>query len=471
MAQPSAFDDQGIGDAVPRAARWAVAHIRQRPGPLGAVAAGLGLAVILYLNPFQVFWVNIYEGLHMYQWWPLLSLPVGLWFTYAGVFRWRRTGMPQYFPWCALSAGLILLVVAMWGLLTTGMDWSTVWSICVGILLASGVLVFLLGFLGYTELWRVVCNSAVIGTVRRALQDGSFRIRAEREVEKQRWGSEHCLRVVQGEYDTKKVFALAEMLSLASGSGSAGGGKQAVAPAPDSGSADERREVDPCLKAGEDLRQYLSVRWPEELVRPAELEWRRLEVARHLLTLSLDEGYGQYSDQIDRWMSELDAWLQGTMQANGLYGTESRLYVEFLRGVFALGQGLSGRVEPVAAGQTVREFYTKFGELPDHIAVPHDNGTTVLAARTICAHTWLALADRSLRRQAAFDGWMAMCSTNDADLMVPTPAPGEPEALEPSQIAALCRLTYWYRQWRADTHSEWNEGLAGRARHVSNTYK
>jgi hypothetical protein len=409
------------------------------------------LVATFFLNPFQGFWVNVYERFHLYQLWPLALWIAGACFSAAGFARHRRSGLPQHFPWSAIGATLFLLLVTLWILATTAVDWSVGWSLFALLLLAIGLAALIPGFLGYTELWRILCSSPVAKTVEHALQDGSFTERVQRQIEGKSWGSLHCLRVVQGEYDSRKLFALEEILVPASGFIL----------------QDGREAGASCLQTGDDLRLYLSMRWPEVLASATEREWRRTEVLRHLLTLSLEEGYRQYSGRIEAWMSELDALLKDPVRMSRLRDSGCRPFLEFIQAVFLLGKGTSQKMGASAIGRTVRGTLALSRQLPDKLSVPAQNSKYGLAARAICAQTWLALADRSLPPQAVFDAWMAMTSGQGADLMVGPPSLDEPENIEPSQIAALCWLTEWYEQWQGRTHPDWSQGLAGKARHVS----
>ncbi|MBN1138311.1 MAG: hypothetical protein JXM73_17110 [Anaerolineae bacterium] len=371
----------------------------------------------------------MFEGEMFYLSWPLLILVFAFCFTVGGFWRHWRSGLHQFSPWSAGMAVVALVVLIGIILNETAADWSCGWCILAGLIIVGSGFILMRGYLGYSELWREFFNSQVLSCVVGTLQDGRFQDRyrnlASGRACRAEWGSVHCLRIVQGYYDTMKQRVLMPIASET-----------------------EDEATDRFVAAGLALRSYLSVRWSEELLPPAEQRARILELVRELVTVCL---IAQESVQ-ENYQGKIAAWRKELQQPGDLYH-------QLLDEILALGVRARTPLTPIEAGTKIGDIIHLFDQLESQGSAP----ALGLDMRNICANTWLALAHHSIPGQACFDAWMAMCDAQNEDLFV-RPAPtGE---LDPAQVAARRYLADWYDLWRDRTPAGWQEGLAGRAEYA-----
>lgn len=396
--------------------------------------------------PLPEYWETVYDRMRLDFTWPLVALFLGLLFRGFSLRVYRHRGAPQFFPALATAAVGIFLLMGVSMLTATAADWDARSSWVLVAMLSAGFVVVIPAWMGHTELWRVLFNRSVVHTVLQSMHlssaggrpqsriagDGTrypeseFQCRVKKEVTENGWGAEHCLEALRGAYD----FLLARVLRVAEG-------PRGISEA----------DLDDCLDAGSNVLLYLSVRWPEMILRSTRLGWLRVDMARQLGTVYLLAGLAQQA----RHSARIADWLKTIEEREEAF---ARLVALCLR----LGSGRAPRISPEKGMTPVAEVVELFAAIPPDSEVAQDLRVDLPA---LAASTWIAFAHKSAPEQLCFDVWMEMQRRRGYDpssAFHVTELPSDPAA-----VAARLFLRRWYDAWAAETHEDWNAGLRGRA--------
>ena len=414
-----------------QAARWRASIIAVARNPI-CLSALIVVAIFILLrgNPSQFYWSYIFEGLRIYAIWPLILLGGLTLFSLLGYFHHRSSGEAIYFPVLAFLAALLFVLIWLDLLTAWAVDWP-VWG-CI----ASLFLMFLIalainiGLMSYCESWRKRCNEAVIRRVRDALGGSEFGDYLRGGM-RPYWGSEHCLRIVEGHYAQTRENILNNK------------DPQKLLPL-----------LETCFRAGETLLAYLELPFAEEEERERRhrlIAQTAPEMAAVCLWLADLRGARESVDysMIERWMK----------QARDL-GPDYRSYADFLEFVFRLGQSPARPYE-----ETVRRAMKLFAE------AARGGVEAWKELPEVCADSWLAVSPTYLLRrkgqpdhlpqQIAMDVWLAIRRGQRRDVFVST---NGREGMEIVRIWARRQLAANYAGWRDRTHEDWNQLLGERER-------
>lgn len=402
-----------------------VASIYLRMAIWCTVLSFFAIIVALRYVPYQWYWLVAFDVFSLYRYWPIGILLAVFYFRRAGARHYEKNGLPQYFP--VSAAGVLLLFCGLIVVLLTdtAADWPLWWCLLALTLLLLAALQIMWSLIGHGELWRLWANAWVVSYVYNTLVERRFREKVQLQLPGQAWGSLHCLRIVRGYYDETKQKVLRFI---------------------EHNHEVEQKDLEACLEAGDDLWLYLSLRWPEQLLEPTELAWERRELLRELVTICfVARQQKQYATRINTWIT--------------LLNNSAEPYWQLLVLIFQISSGARGLPTSGATKAAIDQVLHLFQSLPPARHVHHSSTADL---REICAHTWLALAHRTLPKQICFDVWMAMRGAEES-LFVAPDSVGE---CDPAKIAARGFLATWYEEWCHQTPEDWKQGLAGRAVYV-----
>lgn len=377
---------------------------------LAGVAASVLFFVVARLNPIQLWWRAGFQGLHVYQWWPLVAYGAMISFPLLGWLHHRRSGSAMHRPGFAALAAMVMFAISLALVTAWAASRSEMWFAVVCDLGAVGALSLAAGWIAYRESWRRWHNRSVCARVRRALLSGEFRrYVAALRADEGAWGSPHCLLVVDGHFEEMKSV-LRNHLRDADHLGN-------------------------CIEAGEMLLAYFDVRWSPRHAPADQWRQRRAQVLRELATLYLwahSENPRIELDRarIERWMNEMAAVL----------GDSHQPYVDFLRTVFRFDRTEPGGMEQA---QRVLALYAGISE-PD--------------LRDVARDTWIAVAPIAFDEQTALDVWIAL----HADDVDPFAAMRRDER-DPAAAWAHERVAALYRSWVGRIPRGWQAPLEARA--------
>lgn len=448
-------DDNGISQTpasitLATAVTQFVARRRALFGFLGALA----LAVAAHrAAPYLAQDTTIYERLDLDWSWVLMVAGLAGLYCGAGFLCHRGDGLPQRFPLLATGTATLTLICVCATILDVGAEWTPAESVAALAILGFSACAVLVGFAGYTELWRSLFNKRIVLNVLAMLpggaeasrklvdedithvlptsiRDSPFRTKVAQQVSKKEWGSPHCLTIVQGAFD---------------------GHREALHSATLGHTPSDK--YDTCLGVGADLLLYLSMRWPVSYASTEYVRWLRLELVRELLTIwrqgtALQQQ--QHRQPASRWMNELR--------------TARDPYHQFLAYCVSLGVAQT-TLSPSATLKSVTTATELYREVSNGVEVPTGIVTDV---QDICSNTWLVLSERALPRQACVDVWMAMRESKHGPLVPLIPVVqstynGEPHrGTETTVLGARRVLMSHYSEWSRRLHSDWNAGIAGR---------
>jgi uncharacterized membrane protein len=413
------------------------------------------IGVALLFMPFSWLVTTLYDGLQLHLWWPVLILLLAFLFQKASDAGYQSSGLPQFLPGWALGLTILFLCTAILLMNATSADWSVGWLLILFTGLVLAIYRILPGLIGYSELWRLWVNSAVIETVGDQLLEQQFVEDLQSDRLHNEWGSLHKLTTLRGFY---KATIIEVTLALLNGSTSTD-------------------SLIKCLLVGENLRQYLSLRWHEELLSPQRKQHEEEDLVRQLLTISLIAGYRQPSQQNyqDKLITNpllaviatnselassnytdtaLQQWLNSFQARQDSFG-------KLLNLIFTLGNRPEEFRSLTEIRECITQVHTLFSELPS--ADRQHNEQVELGQREICLATWLALAHRALPAQICFDVWLDLSKQNTTDPLLIAVNINDPE---PVVIEAALFLANFYDRWSNQTPVFWNSGLQARAAYV-----
>jgi hypothetical protein len=327
------------------------------------------LFILLVFNPWEYWWINIFEGWKLYMYWPFLYCGLGALFIISGILAHRKHGRALHFPQsaafgCLLMAGTIFLAITKWA-----MEWSLLWSLAALIALTGAFIGMVCGMIAYGELWRKRLagfnfNYSVIKRVKEELK------KLRPFIKKQKWGSPHCLRIIQGHYDDTKQSILKCLANR-----------------------NESIDIDAYLSAGQNLIDYLSLRWPPDLLPPGKKSPIISQVLREMITIYL--------------------WVRGKQAANPRSNYLDSLINQFKEQTSGPYQMLMERIFNLARVCDVKDIKNEI-----HVVMKYYRELPSESFRKVCANSWLVLSSFSLPPQACFDVWMAMQEERNADLFI-----------------------------------------------------
>lgn len=413
------------------------------------------IGVALLFMPLSTLTTILYDGLQLHLWWPILILILAFFLREASDAAYQASGLPQFLPgWVLGLTGLFLCTVILLMNATTA-EWSGGWSIIQLVVLVVSIYTTIPVLIGYSELWRVGANSAVVETLGDRLLDQQFVQDLQVDKHNNEWGSPHKLEALRGFYRATKIEVTFALLNRPASTDS----------------------LIKCLLVGENLRQYLSLRWRPELLSPHRKQVEEEALIRQLLTVSLIARCRQQSQQDDQGVltaSPLSsvsgttrelartAYIDITLQ-QWLNSFQARQdpFGRLLNLIFTLGN----RSEEIKSLAEIREYITQahmlFSELPSNAR--HHNEQVELGQREICLATWLAFAPRALPAQVCFDVWLDVSKQYEIDPLFISLNSNEPE---PVVIEAALFLANFYDRWSNQTPTFWNAGLHARATYV-----
>ncbi len=346
--------------------------------------------------------------------WPAVVLGAFAWLLHRGDRAHKQSGLPILAPYSAaalisatVAGGLVLIT-------TTSADWSTVTSAaacaCFAIIATQAVV----ALERHAELWRRGrSNDSVIDAVVDSVNRG-WTSRSDDE-----WGSPHRLRIVEGHYqNTKRAYLF-----------------------PHSGSGTPR-DLERCVRAGEELVRYLGRRWPASDAAADARAARRSAVVRELATLTLlapARQQAQHEARIALWRSAI-----------GAGGAADHALVNHALG---LGRYPPAPLELAQVRAEVATALRLFGDIEEH------------SSRVVARDTWVALAHHSLPPAACFDVWLAMNPVPTAD---PLALPDREGDCDPARVGARRFLSSHYARWAGAVGGAdgWADGLRGRGRYA-----
>jgi hypothetical protein len=378
---------------------------------------------------FLAYAPDAFEPLRLYEFWPLLIVPGAIYFIAAGHRQHKTDGMPIFFPFFAIATALLFLLLIAMMLTEWAVDWSVSVSLLSLLILLVAAWITAMGLIAYTEIWRVWgrLNSAVINNVWMALNDGSFDEGTKTSLDKNEWGSPHCLRIARGYYDEKSLSALKHIYNDV-----------------------ERGDLSGYQNAGDALYNYLDLQWPSEVLHIDMKMWKRDEIAREVMTCSL---FLRPSTN-----KKLHEMLNMYATDKPIVGGEQ--YRELV--LLILDSAFSGnRIKDIDTARGIIEkaiyLYSKLLSQPssyNNLAL----GKLHINQREISSGIWLALAPRFLDRQASFDVWMMMREKHN-DLFVPPDLLYERDLVKAAARVSIIRL---YEDWQQRMPAGWVNSMAGR---------
>jgi hypothetical protein len=377
------------------------------------------------------YWEYLFEGLYFYTFWPIILTLCSLIFLLWGVINHRCNGQPLYLPHISVFTatalfGLSIILETVWAI-----NWSIIWCCIAIVILFAAIAIIAYGVFLYAEIWRrwSWLNSSVVTTVEKEIENGDFgkyiqNLLAQKKGEK--WGSPHCLRIVQGYYDSKKQPLLQSINSTIN-----------------------QEDMDDYFKAGEYLFEYLSLDWPDRVAYRKKGEWidadKRQrsyiisETLREIITLSL--WFKQRQPKIIIDSKKTGEWIKKFMPKNN----HQQDYRDFLAMIFQVGNN-EMQTDVIDTINRISESF---------LLVPNEYCET-------CALTWLAIAPSDIPQQAQFDVWMWMQMCREQGTAELSVRPDTSSYCNPARLCASVKLHELYKSWYNRTPDHWNTGLEGR---------
>lgn len=421
---------------------------RSQPVTILAGAAFLlavGCAALIY-TPQDWFWTFVVDPFWLYALWPVVLAVFTLVYCVTGDLSHSLTGKGVYAPFWAFVACLVygiswVLLIDAWAA-----DRGLVWC---GIVLASlAVLTFALfrSTYAYTGSWLFL-NSSLIRAVRRSVASGKMEqiVEAQRKsAPGKRWGSLHCLRILEGDYRIARAATLRDL------------------------EATDNFVLSRYVASGHCLIAYLLLDWPEGVLK-TEVSESIAEVRREMITICL---WFRRLDVVDD--TEIAVWMspgvaprgepvvgvtpKGDQAGPSLFEHKQQgSHRDFLELCFRLALGSEFRVTGTGQKYDLSKVESdplilrKMTQAFEELAGPH---------RDIGLATWLAVSDR-LPSRLRLDFWLTH-RRGQGKPGLPVAFVGASE--DCSMVMARHSLAGLYEDILPSIAPDWSGSLAARGR-------